>query len=1516
MNFAKNQSLKIFIASFIILLIGIIIVYSYSYNRITKDQLKFADEIVSEISASMEYNFLEKVKTVKAIAIAPVILNALQVSNEDYSRLSEQKRAEEIESKNIKWKSIDNQNNPFILEYTDNAVSKYLKLQQDNIKGEYGEIFITDKYGALIATTAKLTTYAHGNKYWWEGAYNNGEGAVFFDDRGYDDSVGGYVLGVVVPIKNGDEIIGILKANLNVLGSIDSMLLNVNNDEADKLFLMRSDGLIIYKDGVEPLSQRVPERLFEKILINENSFICKAKDLEGIYSRSEIGITAGKHGYRFGGSFGSIDHKKGNATESWYIVDFHPMSHIVKLANKNSWIFLLIGIILSFVLAIMSLIIGNQAAKPIKELIKQTLNISEGDYNSQVSTKRTDEIGQLSLSFNKMTSNLKETTTSLHNLNLEIVERKEAEAKVEMLSRMPSENPHPVLRVKPDGTIIYANEASNVLLQTWKSSIGEKLSISLCDLVYDVYKDTRIKEIEFTAGDQIFSLVIVPIANADLLNIYGRDITEQQHASEVLRQSEATIRNKLKAITEPEGDIELLDLADIVDSDALQLLMEQFYKVVPVASAIGNLSGELMASVGWQDICTKFHRCNPETAKNCHESDTALAGSVPFGEFKAYHCKNNMWDVSAPIEIAGKHFGNILIGQFFYADEEVDINKFKQMARKYGFDEAEYLEALGRVPRLTRQAADAAMAFLSELAKLISHMSFSTIQQSRLLAERELSEQFLRESEAKFSGAFNESPISLSITDFETGETVAINDKFVESFGYSRAEFLRGNLFETNIAVDNRAFMESVDQIKREGFLLDYPFQMVTKNGDVRDLLLSAARISNENNNQFIISHIDVTDRKKAEEELSTSRDLLSTILENIPMRVFWKDTDLRYIGCNTPFALDAGMLHPEDLIGKDDSQMSWSNEAESYNSDDQLVIDSNTPKLSYEEPQTTPDGRTIWLHSSKVPLHDANGQVIGLLGIYDDITDRKLTEEATRRQKNMFELVINSVPARIFWKDLNSVYLGCNMAFVGAVKKNKPEDVIGKNDFDLIWADEAEKYIDDDRQVIKRGIPKLGYEESYVLPDGKMIWWQTSKMPLKDNTGKIIGILSISEDITERKQAEKEHERLQGQLRQAQKMESVGRLAGGVAHDYNNISSIIMGYSELALDKLEQSDPLYGDITEIITATKRSADITQQLLAFARKQTVVPRVLDLNVTIGDLLKMLRRLIGEDIDLAWIPGVEVRSVKIDPSQINQIMANLCVNARDAIDNVGRITVETKNINFDEEYCIDHDWAVSGEYIQLSVSDDGCGMTPETRDKIFEPFFTTKDIGKGTGLGLSTVYGIVKQNNGFVNVYSEIEKGTTFRLYLPIHVDVGKVVKVDSGNTIEFPLSRGETVLLVEDEDSILKIIKRVLEKFGYTVLFSSSPVEAMKLAEKHADEINLLITDVIMPEMNGRDLAERLQSLCPNLKTLFMSGYTADIIENRGVLESGVSFIAKPFSNQELAVKVREVLDGEERVNG
>ncbi len=400
-----------------------------------------------------------------------------------------------------------------------------------------------------------------------------------------------------------------------------------------------------------------------------------------------------------------------------------------------------------------------------------------------------------------------------------------------------------------------------------------------------------------------------------------------------------------------------------------------------------------------------------------------------------------------------------------------------------------------------------------------------------------------------------------------------------------------------------------------------------------------------------------------------------------------------------------------------------------------------------------------------------------------------------------------------------------------------------------------------------------------------------------------------IARDITERKKTEAEREKLQEQLQQAQKMESVGRLAGGVAHDFNNMLGVILGRIELAEDYVDPSQPFYIDLQEMRKAAERSINLTKQLLAFARKQTIDPKILDLNEAVDGMLQMVRRLIGEDIDLIWRPDTRLWPVRIDPSQLDQILANLCINARDAINGVGRLTIETENVVFDAVYCTDHRGYVPGEYVQLAVSDDGCGMDKETLGHLFEPFFTTKERGKGTGLGLAMVYGIVKQNNGFVNVYSESGRGTTFKIYLP---RPGDKVEERVGDGALLPLQGGaETILLVEDEPAILAMTTSMLARLGYTVLAAATPGKAMELAQSHSGEIRLLLTDVVMPEMNGRDLAKQIRGLCPGLRTLFMSGYTANVIAHQGVLDSDVQFIEKPFSKKDLAAKLRTVLNAD-----
>ena len=399
-----------------------------------------------------------------------------------------------------------------------------------------------------------------------------------------------------------------------------------------------------------------------------------------------------------------------------------------------------------------------------------------------------------------------------------------------------------------------------------------------------------------------------------------------------------------------------------------------------------------------------------------------------------------------------------------------------------------------------------------------------------------------------------------------------------------------------------------------------------------------------------------------------------------------------------------------------------------------------------------------------------------------------------------------------------------------------------------------------------------------------------------------------VLSDISALKQGEEEQQRLQDQLLQARKMESVGRLAGGVAHDFNNMLSIILGYVEMVQERLDPGSSLFSDLEEVHKAAERSAALTRQLLTFARKQIVSPEVLDLNTAMAGMLSMLERLIGENIKLVWAATPDLWPVRIDPSQVDQILANLCLNARDAIAGVGTVSVAARNVVISPADCVRQPHFAQGDYVSLAVSDTGCGMDHEMLANLFEPFFTTKKTGKGTGLGLATIYGIVKQNDGFIDVASEPGRGSTFTVYLPRHC---RQEKSADRECLAMPVAAGghETILLVEDEAAILDMAANLLRRQGYTVLAAATPGEALGLADTCARTIDLLLTDVIMPEMNGRDLARRLLDRQPGLRQLYMSGYTADVIGSHGVQDGGLNFIAKPFTMKNLARKVRAVLE-------
>jgi two-component system, cell cycle sensor histidine kinase and response regulator CckA len=556
-------------------------------------------------------------------------------------------------------------------------------------------------------------------------------------------------------------------------------------------------------------------------------------------------------------------------------------------------------------------------------------------------------------------------------------------------------------------------------------------------------------------------------------------------------------------------------------------------------------------------------------------------------------------------------------------------------------------------------------------------------------------------------------------------------------------------------------------------------------------------------------------------------------------------------------------------------------------------------------------------------PYRDVNVLVFLLNDMAGKIRQKNLEQkkikEALLAERQYLMDIIDLLPDATFIVNTDRRIVAWNRA-AEAMTEMKKDEMLGRGDYeyavpffgerrpmliDLLDTPDAEmekfyKYIQRSGTTI--------YGEAFLqnLNAGRGAHLWAVAAPLYDRNGTRTGAIELIRDITDYKRADEDKLQLQVQLLQAQKMESVGRLAGGMAHDFNNMLSAILGHAELAMMDFAQSEAIHPHLKAIKETALRSAALIRQLLAFARKQTVAPKVLDLNDSVAGMLKMLRRLIGEDIDLVWKPGADLGPVKIDPSQLDQILANLCVNARDAITGVGKVEIETANITFDEAYCALHPGFVCGDYVMLAVRDDGCGMSQNVQDRIFEPFFTTKETGKGTGLGLATVYGTVKQNDGFINVHSEPGKGSTFEIYLP-RVP-GEAVERITASAPAILKGCGETVLLVEDEAAVLSVGRAMLEELGYRVLTAGTPSQALRHAQAHAAEIQLLLTDVVMPEMNGRELAQSISDIIPGLKYLFTSGYTADVIAHRGMLYEGVHFLQKPFSTRDLAIKVRQAL--------
>jgi PAS domain S-box-containing protein len=754
---------------------------------------------------------------------------------------------------------------------------------------------------------------------------------------------------------------------------------------------------------------------------------------------------------------------------------------------------------------------------------------------------------------------------------------------------------------------------------------------------------------------------------------------------------------------------------------------------------------------------------------------------------------------------------------------------------------------------------------------------------------------------------FDLAAVGIAQADPRTGRWLRVNQKMCAITGYDADELLGMRISELTHPDDRQADSEAFQRVVR-GEQPDYRLEKryVRKDGTVAwvNVNMTVIRDADGQPTRTIATIEDIVERRQAAEALIASEVRYRRLFEAARDGILILDADTGIVLDVNPFLVELlGFTH-EQFLGKRIWELGPFKDIFA-NLDKFLQLQGY---VRYDDkPLQCADGRRIAVEFVSNVYQVDHHKVIQCN--VRDISARQRADDALRQSEQRYRAVERSAADAIITANGDGAIIGWNPAaqmMFGYTEAEAcgqpitsmiPSQYRGRPQQGLEALDCGGK-----SHAVARTLELMGLRK-----DGNEFPLELSVATWEGADGRLFS--GIIRDITERRRAQEVHDKLQAQLLQAQKMEAVGSLAGGVAHDFNNMLTVVKGCAEMALEKLPPADPVRADVEEILGAADRSAALVRQLLAFARKQTIAPKVLDLNDTIAPMLTMLKQLIGEGVELVWKPGTDLWPVNMDPSQIGQILVNLVINARDAIARVGRVTVETAGARIDEAYCTLRPYFVPGIYVMLMVSDDGCGMDEKTQAQIFEPFFSTKPLGEGTGLGLATVYGIVKQNGGFINVYSEPGHGAMFAIYLPALESEAPIVTAGPRESESAVASSGpKTVLLVEDDAALLALGRRMLERLGYTVLAAGGPIQAIELIKAFPGEIHLLMTDVVMPEMNGRELQRVLAALRPGLKCLFTSGYTSDVIADHGVLDEGIHFLQKPFSRKTLAEKVRDAI--------
>ncbi len=764
-------------------------------------------------------------------------------------------------------------------------------------------------------------------------------------------------------------------------------------------------------------------------------------------------------------------------------------------------------------------------------------------------------------------------------------------------------------------------------------------------------------------------------------------------------------------------------------------------------------------------------------------------------------------------------------------------------------------------------------------------------------------ENILKEREKKYRTLFNS--ISDPIFVFSKDDLIFMdcNDAVLKIYGYTKEELKKITPVDLHSTEEREIFKKD---IKSEEINKPHICTHFKKSGEKIIVEILINEIYYEGEPAWLFIAHDITERVKAEERLRKTQSQLSTVFKNVPNitlyevgggRRFISENILDLVGYPAEeFVQDKNKF--KNLIHEDDRKI-IRNKVHAWKETGAQEIITLWYRIK------TASGKYIWIEDRMVSIKPENGNKY-LTGVLIDNSDLKRVEEALKKSQSRYKAVVEDQTEYInrFLKDGTLTFV--NEAYCRYANK-KAEELIGTNWIkDLM--EKNQKNIKELLGTLTLENPVVTREYKKEYPNDGIKWTEWTYRALYNDDGEIIEYQSIGKDISERKNAEVEKQKIQDQFFQAQKMESVGRLAGGIAHDFNNLLTAINGYADLAKLKLKENDPALKDIIVIRDCGEKAAKLTQQLLGFSRKQIIEQKIINLNIIIVELEKMLKRLIGDEIELTSITEEKESVVKADPGQIEQVLVNLVINARDAMPEGGKIIIKTFNEHISQKTAMKLNFENPGDYSVISVKDTGIGMNEETQKKIFEPFFTTKEIGKGTGLGLATVFGIIKQNNGYILVESEIGKGTTFKIYFP-QVDVEISEEKPMKEEIEELQGGSETILLVEDEESIREFVASILEEYGYEVLKAANGEEGLSISKKHNESIHLLLSDIRMPKMSGPKLAKELTINHPETKALFISGHTDDDNIRKEISESKAGFLQKPFSYSSLINKVRKILD-------